>query len=54
MDIARRFGIGIVMIIPTFVGGGAVWSLFNSWLPVFVWLAAMIVLFGSIITGKLK
>ena len=52
MDIARKFGIGIVMIIPTFVGGGAVWDIFKSWLAVFVWFIIMVVLSGAIISGK--
>ena len=38
MDISRKLGIGIVMIIPAFVGSGAVWHFFNNWLSVFVWL----------------
>lgn len=54
MDIARRIGIGIIMIIPTFVGGGAVWDIFHSWFVVFVWVVIMAVLSGYIITGKLS
>ena len=39
MDVARLFGKAIVMIIPTFVGAGAVWSIFHSWAAVVVWVA---------------
>jgi hypothetical protein len=41
MGIARCLGIGIVMIIPSFVGGGAVWDIFNSWAAVFAWIFIM-------------
>jgi len=39
MDVPRLFGKAIVMIVPTFVGAGAVWSLFHSWVAVGVWVA---------------
>jgi hypothetical protein len=41
MDTARKLGIGIVMIIPTFVVAGALWQIFSSWLAVIVWIAIM-------------
>ena len=54
-DIARKIGIGIVMIVPTFVGGGALWDIFNSsWPAVVVWVVIMAVLSGAIISGKLS
>ncbi|MBW1721235.1 MAG: hypothetical protein JRH13_01765 [Deltaproteobacteria bacterium] len=52
MDLPRRIGIGIVMLVPTFVGGGALWHLFHSWPPVFVWIAIMAVVAGALISGK--
>ena len=53
MDIARKFGIGIVMIVPTFVGAGALWDLFHSWFAIFVWVVLMGVLTGYVIKGTL-
>ena len=41
MDIARKIGIGIVMIVPTFVGSGALWDVFHSWFAVIVWVILM-------------
>lgn len=38
MDIARKIGIGIVMIVPTFVLGGAIWDIFHSWYAVLIWV----------------
>ena len=34
MDLARKLGIGIVMIVPAFVFGGVLWALVESWLAV--------------------
>jgi hypothetical protein len=52
MDISRRIGIGIVMLIPTFVGAGAVWALFHSWFAVVVWVAVMVAVAVAVISGR--
>lgn len=49
MDISRSIGTGIVMIIPSFVGGGAMWEFFNSWGAVIVWIALMMIIYGFIL-----
>ena len=54
MDIFRKIGIGIVMIIPTFVGSGLVWGIFNSWIAVLAWIIIMAFLYGGILSGKLS
>lgn len=36
MDIPRMIGIGIVMIVPTIVLGGALWDMFHSWFAVLI------------------
>lgn len=46
----RDIGIGIVMLIPSFVGSGAVWHLSHNWLLIFSWLIAM----GFVYRGILK
>ncbi len=53
MDNARRIAILIVMIIPTFVGAGAVWDISESWLAVLIWVVIMGVVAGNIAAGKL-
>jgi hypothetical protein len=50
MGIARCLGIGIVMIIPSFVGGGALWVLFKSWAAVSVWIIIMAIVYGIILS----
>ncbi|MFO7783005.1 MAG: hypothetical protein ACQET7_09805 [Thermodesulfobacteriota bacterium] len=53
MDTVRKLAILIVMIVPTFVGAGAVWDIFESWIAVLIWLVIMGVVAGNIVTGKL-
>jgi hypothetical protein len=36
MDTVRKLAILIAMIIPTFVGAGAVWDIFGSWIAVII------------------
>ncbi len=50
MEISRYLGIGIVLIIPAFVGSGAVWQFFNSWIAVFIWIIIMAFLYGGILS----
>ena len=52
MGIERKIGIGIVMIVPSFVGSGALWNMFHSWGAVVVWVALMAAVTGAIISGK--
>ena len=53
MDIARKIGICVVMIIPTFVGAGALWDIFHNWPAIFIWIAVMACVAGGIFTGKI-
>lgn len=52
MDLFRMIGIVIVMIVPTFVGGGAVWGIFHNWFAVGVWIVIMMGATGGILSGK--
>jgi hypothetical protein len=52
MDLTRKIGIGIVLIIPTFVGCGALWALLHSWLAVLVWFIIMVIIGGRIMSGR--
>ena len=54
MNIDRMVGIGIVMIIPTFVGAGALWDILRSWFAVLIWVILMGGFTGAIIAGKLS
>lgn len=58
---SRDIGIGIVMLIPSFVGSGAVWHLFHkmfgcgetvSWTVVLLWIVAIACVYGGILKKK--
>jgi len=49
---ARDLGIGIVMIIPAFVGGGALWHCFHSWLAILAWIIVMAIVYVGILLKK--
>lgn len=52
MDVPRLLGKGIVMIIPTFVGAGAVWDIFHSWVAVGVWVVIVGLVSGATVFRK--
>jgi hypothetical protein len=53
MDVARKIGIGVVMIIPTFVGAGAIWNFVQSWTLVMIWILIMALCYRWIIAGRI-
>ena len=53
MDISRKIGTGITMIVPAFVFGGLFWSWFNSMIAVWLVLIATAGIYVSIITGRM-
>ena len=54
MDLARKLGIGIVMIIPAFVLGGLLWSIIPSWIGIIILEIIMAGIYGAIIKGKIS
>ncbi|RJR18923.1 MAG: hypothetical protein C4582_10935 [Desulfobacteraceae bacterium] len=52
MDLFRKIGIGIVMIVPGFVFGGLLWSFSHSWLAILGLEIAMVILLWAILSGK--
>jgi hypothetical protein len=54
MDNVRKLGIGVVLVVPVFVGGGAVWEIFNNWWVVLIWVVIMAFLYGGFFSGKLS
>lgn len=53
MDIPRKIGIGILMIVPTFVISGALWDIMNSYIPIAIWVVIMAFIYRQVITGRL-
>jgi hypothetical protein len=54
MDLPRKIGIGIVMIVPTFVGAGALYAIFYSLIPPVIWVIVMAFAYRAILAGKLN
>ena len=52
MEMSRDIGIGILMIVPTFVGSGLFWEFLNSWIAVFIWIIIMGVVYGRFLYKK--
>jgi len=52
MDLARKLGIGIVMIVPAFVFGGVLWALVKSWLAVLGLEILMVLIYAWIVSGR--
>ena len=54
MDLPRKIGLGIVMIVPTFVGAGALYAIFPSLIPPVIWVVVMAFAYRAILAGKLN
>jgi ABC-type transport system involved in cytochrome c biogenesis permease subunit len=52
MDLPRKLGILIIMIIPGFVIGGALWNLTHSWIAVLVWEILLAIGYGYFLAGR--
>ena len=52
MDIPRMFGKAIVMIIPGFVGAGAVWDVFHNWIAIGIWTIVMVIFTCAVVLRK--
>lgn len=50
MTFSRKLGIAIVMIIPVFIGGGAIWHVFRSWYLILFWLVFGFVIYRVFIS----
>jgi hypothetical protein len=54
MDTPRKIGIGIVMLVPTFVGCGAIYAIFHNLFPPLIWIVLMAFVYRAILNGKLN
>ncbi len=48
MNISRRLGILVVFAVPAIIGGGIVYAMFGSYVPVFVFEAFLLLVAGGI------
>ncbi|MFZ0450253.1 MAG: hypothetical protein WAL98_13525 [Desulfatiglandaceae bacterium] len=52
MDLPRKLGVGIVMLVPAFVLGGALWALIESWIAVLILEILIALGFGYMISER--
>jgi hypothetical protein len=50
MNVSRKLGILVFCAVPAIVGGGIVYAVFGSYMPVFIWELLLIFVAGSYIS----
>ena len=50
MDISRKLGILVVFGVPAIVGGGIVYGIFGSYVPVFIFETLLVLVAGGFIS----
>ena len=50
MDISRKLGILVVFGVPAIVGGGIVYGIFGSYVPVFIFETLLILVAGALVS----
>jgi len=50
MDISRKLGILVVCGVPAIVGGGIVYGIFGSYVPVFIFETLLLLVAGGLIS----
>ena len=46
MDVSRKLGILVFFGVPAIIGGGIVYALFGSYVPVFIWEILLVFIAG--------
>ena len=46
MDVSRKLGILVFFGVPAIIGGGIMYALFGSYIPVFIWEVLLIFIAG--------
>ncbi len=50
MNISRRLGILVVFAVPAIIGGGIIYGLVGSYVPVFVYVTILIFVAGGLVS----
>jgi len=50
MDVSRRLGILIFFAVPAIVGGGILFGMFGSYMPVFIYETLLVALAGGLVS----
>ncbi len=46
MDVSRKLGILVFFGVPAIIGGGIMYALFGSYIPVFIWEVLLVFIAG--------
>ena len=50
MDVSRRLGILIFFAVPAIIGGGILFGIFGSYIPVFIYEILLVALAGGLVS----
>ena len=50
MDVSRKLGILVIFGVPAIIGGGIVYAIFHSYIPVFVYEILLIFVAGAFVS----
>ena len=50
MDVSRKLGILVFFGVPAIIGGGIMYALFGSYIPVFIWEILLIFVAGMFVS----
>ena len=50
MDVSRKLGIFVIFGVPAIIGGGIVYAIFHSYIPVFVYEILLIFVVGAFVS----
>ena len=53
LEFGQKFGIALLMVIPTLLGSVFLVDVVGWWMPAIIWIALMPVVYWAIITGKI-
>ncbi len=47
MNISRKLGILVFLMVPAIIGGGILYAIFNNYVPVFIYEAVLLIFAGG-------
>jgi hypothetical protein len=50
MDVSRKLGILVFLAVPAIVGGGIVYAIFHSYIPVFIYEIMLLFVAGAFVS----
>ena len=50
MDVSRKLGIVVFFGVPAIIGGGIVYAMFHSYIPVFIWEILLVFIAGIFVS----